>query len=69
MWHSEAGPSGQLTEEVDFEDDDAEVDLEETQVLAAVTATDTESDLESHPGEGMLLKNPRSGVVPEDVKL
>ena len=32
-------------------------------------ATDAESDLESHPGEGMLLKNLRSGVVPEDVRL
>ena len=32
-------------------------------------ATDAESELESHPGEGMLLKNPRSCVVPEDVSL
>ena len=65
---SGAEPSGRLTEEVDF-DDAEEVDSEETQVLATVVATDTESDLESHPGEGMLLRNPRSGVVPEDVSL
>ena len=64
-----AGPSSRLTEEVDSEDDDAKVDSEKTQVLTTDTATDTESDLESHPREGMLLKNPRSGIVPEDVKL
>ena len=69
MSQSGAGPSGRLTKEVDSEDDDAEVDSEETQVLATATATDAESDLESHPGEGMLLKNPRSSVVPEDVML
>ena len=45
--HSGAGPSGRVTEEVDSE---------ETQVLATAVAADTESDLESHPGEGMLLK-------------
>ena len=28
-----------------------------------------ESDAESHPGEGMLLKNPRSSVKAEDIKL
>ena len=67
--HSGAEPSGRLTEEVNSEDDDAEVDSEETHVLATVTTTDAESDLESHPGEGMLLKNPKSGVVPEDVSL
>ena len=26
-------------------------------------------DAESHPGEGMLLKNPRSGVKAEDIEL
>ena len=62
-----AGPSGRVTEEVDSDGD--EVDSEETQILATVTATDAESDLESHPGEGMLLRNPRSEVVPEDVML
>src|SRR5690606_20484385 len=62
-----AKPSGRVTEEVDSDGD--EVDSEETQILANVTATDTEFDLESHPGEGILLRNPRSGVVPEDVML
>ena len=62
-----AGPSGRVTEDVDSDGD--EVDSEETQVLATATATDAESDLESYPGEGMLLKNPKSGVVPEDVML
>ena len=58
-----------MTEEVDSDDDDTELDSEETQVLATAVAADIESDLESHPEEGMLLKNPRSGVMPEDVKL
>ncbi len=62
-----AGPSGRVTEEVDSNED--EVDSEETQTLATAVATEAESDLESHPGEGMLLRNPRSGVVPEDVML
>ena len=30
---------------------------------------EAESDVGSHPGEGMLLKNPRSSVVTEDIKL
>ena len=63
-----AGPSGRMTEEVDS-DDAEEVDSEETQVLATVVATDAKSDLESHPEEGMLIKNLRSCVVPEDVRL
>ena len=63
-----AGPSGRVTEEVDSDVDD-EVDSEETQVLVTAAATDAEPDLELHPGEGMLIKNPRSGVVPEDVRL
>ncbi|KAL5567410.1 hypothetical protein UlMin_030574 [Ulmus minor] len=63
-----AGPSGRVTEEIDS-DDVAEVDSEETHVLATAMATDAESDLESHPGEGMLLKNPRSNVVTEDIRL
>jgi Putative gypsy type transposon len=58
-----AGPSGRVTEEVDSDGD--EVDSEETQI----PATDAESDLESHPREGMLLRNPKSGIVPEDVML
>ena len=48
--HSRARPSGRLMEEVDSDDDDAEVDSEETQVLTTTVATDTEPDLESHPG-------------------
>ena len=67
--HAGAGPSGRLTDEVDSDDDEAKVDSEETQVLATAVATDAESELESHPGEGMLLKNPRSCVVPEDISL
>ena len=58
-----------MTEEVNSDDDDDEVDSGETQVLATAVATDTESDLESHPGEGMLIKNPRSCVMLEDVRL
>lgn len=60
-----AGPSGRMTEDVDSDGD--EVDSEETQILA--TATDAESDMESYPTEGMLLKNLKSAVVPEDVML
>ncbi|KAL5569074.1 hypothetical protein UlMin_025649 [Ulmus minor] len=63
-----AGPSGRVTEEINS-DDDAEVDSEETHVLATTVATDAESDLESHLGEGMLLKNPRSSVATEDIRL
>ncbi|KAL5574240.1 hypothetical protein UlMin_023837 [Ulmus minor] len=67
--HEGARPSGRLTEEVDSDADEAEVDSEDTKVLATAVAIDAESELESHPGEGMLLKNPRSCVVPEDVSL
>lgn len=42
---------------------------EETQVCATDTAMEAESDQESHPGEGMLLKNPRSSVATEDIRL
>ena len=69
MSQTGAGPSGRVTEEVDSEDDEAEVDSEETEVLANAMAVDAESDLESHPGEGMLLKNPRSSVATEDIRL
>ena len=58
-----------MTEEVDSGNDEAKVDSEETQDLATATAIDAESDLESHPGEGMLLKNPRSSVATEDIRL
>ena len=57
-----------MTEEVDS-DGDEEVDSEETQVIATTEAVGAESNVESHPGEGMLIKNPRSSVVPEDVRL
>ncbi|KAL5543291.1 hypothetical protein UlMin_011001 [Ulmus minor] len=69
MSQTRAGPSGRVTEEVDSEGDEAEVDSEETQVLVTAMAVDAESDLESHPGEGMLLKNPRSSVATEDIRL
>ena len=32
-------------------------------------AVEAESDVESYPGEGMLIKNPKSSVVTEDVRL
>ena len=54
--HSGVGPSGRMIEEVDSEDEDAEVDSEETEVLATTTATDAESDMESHPGEGITTR-------------
>ena len=63
-----AGPSGRNTEEVDS--DDLEVVYSvgapgdaETEILGV------ESDVELHPSEGMLLKNPRSSVKAEDIKL
>ena len=62
------GPSGRMTDDVDS--DDAEVvDSEETPVIAMTEAVEAESDMESHPGEGMLIKNPKSSVVTEDVRL
>ncbi|KAL5563464.1 hypothetical protein UlMin_033211 [Ulmus minor] len=64
-----AGPSGRVTEDVDSDGDGAEVDSEETEILATAKALDAESDLESYPGEGMLLKNPRSSVATEDIRL
>ncbi|KAL5580186.1 hypothetical protein UlMin_012628 [Ulmus minor] len=69
MSQTGAGPSGRVTEEVDSEDDEAEVDSEETEVLATTMTIDAESNLESHPGECMLLKNPRSSVATEDIRL
>ena len=47
-----------MTDEVDL-DDVEEVDLEETHVVAATKAIEAEADAESHPGEGMLIKNPK----------
>ncbi|KAL5580129.1 hypothetical protein UlMin_012571 [Ulmus minor] len=69
MSQTGTGPSGRVTEGVDSDDDEAEVDSEETEILAAAKALDAESDLESYPGEGMLLKNPRSSVATEDIRL
>ena len=54
-----------------------EVDSNDVEVIyfeEALTNTETavlevESDVESHPGEGMLLKNPRLSVKTEDIKL
>ena len=63
-----AGPSGRVTEEVNS-DDAEEVDSEETHVIAMTKVTGAESDMESHPGEGMLIKNPRSSVMLKDVRL
>ena len=34
-----------------------------------IEVLEAESDAESHPGEGMLIKNPKSSVKTEDVKL
>ena len=44
--HAGAEPSDRLMEEVDSDDDEAEVDLEETQVLATLVAPGIESELE-----------------------
>ena len=63
---SGAGPSGRVSDEVDSDDEDV-VCSDESPVLA--TVTEGWSEAESHPGEGMLLKNPRSSVVAEDIKL
>ena len=64
----EARQSGRVTEEVDS-DDAKEVNSEETHVIATTEAAGAESDVESHPGKGMLIKNPRLSVVHEDVRL
>ena len=46
MSQTGAGPSGRVTEEVDSKDDEAEVDSEETEVLANAMAVDAEADME-----------------------
>ena len=63
-----AGPSGQDTEEVDS-DDVEDVYSEEAPDVAMNEVLETESDVGSHSGEGMLLKNPRSSVAIKDIKL
>ena len=57
-----------MTDEVDPNDAE-EVDSEETHVIATMEAVEVESNVESHPGEGMLIKNPKSSIVTEDVRL
>ena len=57
-----------MTKEVNS-DDAEEVNSEETHVIATTKDAGAESDVESHPGEGMLIKNPKSSVMTEDVKL
>ena len=65
---AEAEPSGRDTDEVDS--DDAEVVYSEEALDNAVTEVlEAESDAGSHAGEGILLKNPRSSVKIEDIKL
>ena len=63
-----AGPSGRDTEEVDSKDVDV-VYSEEAPDVAMTEVLEIKSDAGSHPGEGMLLKNPRSSVATEDIKL
>ena len=65
---SQVGVSGRNTKEVDFDDLEV-VYLEGTPGDAKTEILGVESDVESHPGEGMLLKNPRSSVKAEDIKL
>ena len=63
-----AGPSGRDTDEVDSDDIEA-IYSEETPNIAETEMLEVEFDVGSHPGEGMLLKNPRSSVKTEDIKL
>ena len=63
-----AGPSGRPQDDVDFDDIEVVHSTEapyntETEVL------EVESNAESHPGEGMLLKNLRSTMKTKDIKL
>ena len=61
-------PSGYLMDEAD--PDDVEV-VYSKEVLAnsKTEVLEVKSNVESHPGEGMLIKNPKSSVKTEDVKL
>jgi len=63
-----AGPNGRTTNEVDSDDIEA-VYFEETPDNAETEILEVESNVRSHPGEGMLLKNPRSSVKTEAIKL
>ena len=63
-----AGPSGRDTNKVHSDDVEA-VYSEEAPGNAETEMLEIESDAKSYPGEGMLLKNPRSSVKTEDIKL
>ena len=64
-----AGPSGHVTETVDFEET-KEVDSKEpTMGEVSPDHKGAEHVIESQPGEGMLLNNPRSSVSSAEVKL
>ena len=63
-----AKPSGRVTDEVDSNDAEV-VESEETPVIAMTVAIEAEFDAESHHGEGMLIKNPKSSVMTDDVRL
>ena len=65
---SGAGPCGRMTEEVDSDDIDV-VYSKEKPINVETEMVEVGSDAGSHPGEGMLLKNPRSSVKNEDIKL
>ena len=70
----EAGPSGRLVEESEADSKEIEVVYSEEapgNVEAVVLQGNegVEPVVESHPDEGMLLKNPRSTVTKEEVKL
>ena len=62
------GPSGRVTGDVDSVDVE-DADSEKTPVVAMTEAIQVESNAESHLGEGMLIRNPRSSVVQEDIRL
>ena len=66
-----AGPSGRNIEKVDS--DDIEVvyskGMPSNATIVVLDSVGVKSDAGSHPGEGMLLKNPRSSVQAKDVKL
>ena len=55
-------------EEVDSDDIEV-VYSEEAPVNTETELLEVESDVESHPGKGMLLKNPRSSMKTEDMKV
>ena len=67
---SQAGarPSGRDIDEVDSDNVEA-INSGETLVIDVTKVLEAESDVESHPSEGMLIKNPKSSVKTNDVKL